>query len=248
MIPLEEARAHVLDRVHGPLESERVAIADAVGRVAASDVVAEEAVPPFANSAMDGYAVRAVDVAGAPVVLREVATTLAGQGPSGVLLPGEAVRIMTGAPVPGGADAIVPVERIELVDGGVRIGAAAPSGQHVRGVGEDVQPGDVVLRQGDAQTAQAGTAVSRVPEVTVRDANQNLLLGIPVVFTVESGGGSVVNGNQITNWAGSAGPSGWIMGSAGPQVLRVTVEGVEPVFFTATSLDRPKSIHDAPSH
>lgn len=100
-------------------------------------------------------------------------------------------------------------------------------------------PAIVTKVAGDGQTAQAGTAVSRVPEVTVRDANQNLLPAIPVAFTVESGGGSVVNGNQITNWEGSAGPSGWIMGSAGPQVLRVTVEGVEPVFFTGTSLGPP---------
>lgn len=97
-------------------------------------------------------------------------------------------------------------------------------------------PAIVTKVAGDAQTAQAGTAVSRVPEVTVRDANQNLLRGIPVVFTVESGGGSVVNGNQTTSFGGYASPSAWIMGSAGPQVLRVTVEGVEPVYFTATSL------------
>ena len=149
MIPLDEARTHVLDRVPGPLEPERVPIADAVGRVAAADVVADEAVPPFANSAMDGYAVRAADTVDAPVVLREVATTLAGEGPGPAVGEGEAVRIMTGAPVPPGADAIVPVERTEAADGGVCIQVVAPPGQHLRHPGEDVRPGDVVLRQGE---------------------------------------------------------------------------------------------------
>ena len=149
MIPLEEARAHVLARVEGPLPPEQVPLADAVGRVAAADVVAGEASPPFANSAMDGYAVRAADTAGAPVVLRDVATTLAGEAPAAPVGKGEAVRIMTGAPMPPGADAVVPVERTQLVDDGVRIDVEAPPGHHVREPGEDVRVGDVVLRQGD---------------------------------------------------------------------------------------------------
>jgi molybdopterin molybdotransferase len=187
MIPLEEARAHVLERVHGPLEAERVAIAEAVGRVAAADVVATEAVPPFANSAMDGYAVRSADTAGAPVVLRQVATTLAGQGPSAVVLPGEAVRIMTGAPMPGSADAVVPVERTEVTDDGVRIEVAAPAGQHVRHPGEDVEVGDVVLRQGEvvspghlgvlATVGMTEVEVVRRPRVGVLSTGDELVAG-----------------------------------------------------------------------
>jgi molybdopterin molybdotransferase len=150
LVALEEAQAYVLERVGGALPAERVALAaDLVGRIAAADVVAAEAVPAFANSAMDGYAVRADDTVGAPVVLRSVATTLAGQGASGPVEPGEAVRIMTGAPVPPGADAVVPVERTAVEgEGKVRIEVAAQPGQHVRHPGEDVQPGDVVLTAG----------------------------------------------------------------------------------------------------
>ena len=147
MIPLREAREYVLARIPGALEPEVVALADAVGRVAAADVVATEAVPAFANSAMDGYAVQAVDTLTAPVELKAVATTLAGEGPAGELAPGQAVRIMTGAPVPPGADAVVPVERTTVVDDDhVRIDVVVEPGLHIRHPGEDVRVDDVVLR------------------------------------------------------------------------------------------------------
>ena len=97
LTPLEEARGYVLEHVRGALPAEDVPIVEAVGRVAAATVVAPEAVPPFANSGMDGYAVRSEDTAAAPVVLREVARTLAGQAAAAAVGPGEAVRIMTGA-------------------------------------------------------------------------------------------------------------------------------------------------------
>ncbi|MGV3760106.1 MAG: gephyrin-like molybdotransferase Glp [Actinomycetota bacterium] len=154
LIPLEAAQAYVLERVSArpavtvPLEQAR-------GLVLAEDVVASEAVPPFAASAMDGYAVVAADVAGAtataPVRLPVVAEVAAGHPAPRPLAPGEAMRIFTGAPMPEGADAVVMVERTERLDGGdaVAIGHPATVGDHVRGAGDDVQPGDVVFRAGD---------------------------------------------------------------------------------------------------
>ena len=126
-----------------------VSLRDARGLVLAAEIVAGEPVPPFANTAMDGYAVRAADTVDAPVRLRVVANLAAGYEAAVPVGPGEAIRIMTGAPMPDGADAIVMVERTER-DGadGVTIHAAATAGDHVRGVGGDVCEGDVVFTVG----------------------------------------------------------------------------------------------------
>ena len=126
-----------------------VALRDARGLVLAAEIVAGEPVPPFANTAMDGYAVRSADTATAPVRLRVVADLAAGYEAAVDVGPGEAIRIMTGAPMPHGADAIVMVERTERDgDDGVLIQVAAVAGDHVRGVGGDVGDGDVVFTPG----------------------------------------------------------------------------------------------------
>ncbi len=126
-----------------------VALRDARGLVLAAEIVAGEPVPPFANTAMDGYAVRAADTIGAPVRLRVVADLPAGYEAAVPVGPGEAIRIMTGAPMPRGADAIVMVERTARDgDDGVTIQVAAAPGDHVRGVGGDVADGDVVFAAG----------------------------------------------------------------------------------------------------
>ena len=154
MISLEEALATVLAGCE-PLAARPVGIAEAAGCVLADhDVVATEAVPPFANSAMDGYAVRAVDIVDVPVRMPVVAEVAAGHPVSRVLGAGEAMRIFTGAPMPAGADAIVMVEQTERLDGGdvVELRAAPVAGVHVRAVGDDVQPGDVVASVGDELT------------------------------------------------------------------------------------------------
>jgi molybdenum cofactor synthesis domain-containing protein len=153
MISLDEAIATVLAGCP-PLAPRTVPLADAVGCVLAGDVVAAEAVPPFANSAMDGYAVRAADVAAVPISLPVVAEVAAGHPVSVPLGPGQAMRIFTGAPVPDGADTIVMVEDTERLDGGARVAIrrGAPVGAHVRAVGDDVQPGDVVVHAGDELT------------------------------------------------------------------------------------------------
>ena len=149
LVPLEVARTLVLASC-SPLAVERIALADALGLVTAEPVVATESVPPFANTAMDGYAVRAGDTAGAPVTLAVVGTLAAGAAPSATVGPGQALRIMTGAPIPPGADAVVMVERTTTSDdgGAVTVEAAAQVGDHVRGAGEDIAAGQEVFPVG----------------------------------------------------------------------------------------------------
>ncbi|MEM9200365.1 MAG: gephyrin-like molybdotransferase Glp [Actinomycetota bacterium] len=154
MISLEEARQHVLDRV-GRLDPVKVPLADAAGLVLAASVVAAEQVPPFANTAMDGYAVRAADTGDTPVTLDVIGTIAAGSTLDGEVGPGQAARIMTGAPMPAGADAVVMVEKgvYDEAAGTVAIEITVPEGNHVRGAGEDVNPGDVLFEPGTVLTA-----------------------------------------------------------------------------------------------
>ncbi|GAA3805798.1 molybdenum cofactor synthesis domain-containing protein [Nocardioides panacisoli] len=157
----------------GPTGSERVSAAEAAGRVLAEPVVAAEPLPAFDNSAMDGYAVRAADVAGAsdasPVVL-PVAGDIPAGAPVGRLEPGTAVRIMTGAPLPAGADAVV---EVEVTDGGtttVAVRSERAAGSFVRPAGGDVATGSTVLEPGTVLgPAQVGVlAALGVDEVVVR--------------------------------------------------------------------------------
>ncbi|WP_252974898.1 molybdopterin molybdotransferase MoeA [Janibacter melonis] len=172
LLTLEQYVAEVLRLVPGPTPVEVVALDDAHGRVLAGAVTARGQVPAFANSAMDGYAVRWADVADAPVELAVVGEVPAGSPPDPAIGPGECVRIMTGAPVPGDADTIVPVE---LTDGGeqrVHVTAAPERGQgaHVRGAGEDLQAGDLVAEPGTTLTARVLSSVAAAghAEVPVR--------------------------------------------------------------------------------
>ena len=143
-----EEHARVIAGLLEPTGPESLPLADAVGLVLAQDLVAPIDLPPFANSAMDGYAVRAVDVAELPVTLPVSQDIPAGRTDTQPLAPGTAARIMTGAPLPPGAEVIVQVER---TDGGeflVRIDSAPQPGVHVRTRGEDVAAGTVVLAAG----------------------------------------------------------------------------------------------------
>lgn len=156
--PVEEHQ-RVVTSLIAPRPAVNVPLADALGLVLADDVVAPLSLPGFDNSAMDGYAVVADDVAGAsaeqPVVLPVAEDIPAGRTDVLTLKPGTAHRIMTGAPVPSGATAVVPVE---ATDGGVdtvAIRAAAPPGKHIRRAGEDVTAGTTVLRSGHLVTPAA---------------------------------------------------------------------------------------------
>lgn len=151
LIAFEEARARVLERLR-PLPPRRVPLTEALGCVLAEDVAAGEDLPPFANSAMDGFALRSEDVRGAdqgsPVDLRVVGEVFAGSATLPKVEPGTAVRIMTGGPLPPGADAVVPVERTETSGETVRVQLAPPERGFVREAGEDVRAGAVVLERG----------------------------------------------------------------------------------------------------
>ncbi len=135
-----------------PLLPRELPLAEALGAVLVADVTARWPLPSFNNSAMDGYAVRAADVSAAtedsPVVLAVNGEIAAGDTGKHELVPGMVIRIMTGAPMPGGADAVVPVE---LTDGGtdrVAIRTAVAAGASVRLMGGDARPGDVLLTAG----------------------------------------------------------------------------------------------------
>jgi molybdenum cofactor synthesis domain-containing protein len=147
----------VLDRVR-PLEPVRLRTMAAVGCVLAEPVTSPDDVPPFANTAMDGYAVRAADTRGAsedaPVVLPVVAEVAAGHPAERALQPREAMRIFTGAPMPAGADAVLMVERTARVADGARVAlhAEVPVGEAVRAAGDDLRAGDPVFSPGEAIT------------------------------------------------------------------------------------------------
>lgn len=155
MISLVEAQQRILDAV-APLPPRPIALGAARGLVLASPVTASEEVPPFANTAMDGYAVRASDTAGAsaqaPVALRVVGELAAGVAPSVAVGPGEAIRIMTGAPMPAGADSVVMVERTRAASETVEILEAATPGDHVRRAGGDLEVGQRVFDAGTLLT------------------------------------------------------------------------------------------------
>ena len=165
VIPLDEARALVLARCE-PLPVEDANIRDMAGRPLAADVVSVEDVPPFDNSAVDGFAVRSVDVASPPVELDVVATVAAGATSPVAVGRGQAVRIMTGAPIPVGVDAVVMVEDSQpLPDGRVRLTALAQPGGAIREAGSDVRAGDTVFRAG---TVVGAAAIGVLASINVR--------------------------------------------------------------------------------
>ena len=152
MLGLAEASERVLGGLAPTDQMDLVPLADALGRVLPAPVGSSIDLPPWDNAAMDGYAVRAADVRGAsrerPVALRVVDSVPAGGESSYSLGPGDAIRIMTGAPVPDGADTVV---RIEDTDAGrdvVKINDARDAGRNVRPRGEDVREGDIVVESG----------------------------------------------------------------------------------------------------
>jgi len=170
MISVAEARQRIVAALT-PLPPEQVSLADALGRTLAQDVAARRTQPPVAVSAMDGYAVRAADVATIPATLKLVGYVPAGGLFEGKVGPGEAVRIFTGAPVPDGADAIVIQENAKADGKTVRVvDGKAPPGRFVRPAGLDYKAGDVLLKTGRVLTARdIGLAAGmNVPWLKVR--------------------------------------------------------------------------------
>ena len=163
LLTFEDAQKRILGLAR-PLPTELVAIADAGGRVVAEDVHARVDLPPFASSAMDGFAVRAADL---PGTLRIAGESAAGRPFEAELDPGCAVAISTGAVVPEGADAVVPIEHVVRSDNTVEVPSSAEPGAHVRPRGGDVTAGDLVAAAGErlAPARLAAVAASGVAEL-----------------------------------------------------------------------------------
>lgn len=169
MIPYAEALEKVIGGVR-PVGAEQVGLNDALGRVLAEDVVARLTQPPVAVSAMDGYAVRAEDVANVPTTLTCLGESAAGGHFDGSVGAGECVRIFTGAPLPNGADAIVIQEDTDVDGTAVTVNEGAPKNKFVRPAGLDFAAGDVLLRTGTVLNARdLGLAAGmNVPWLKVR--------------------------------------------------------------------------------
>jgi molybdopterin molybdotransferase len=164
MIPVDEALDKILSHVL-PLGFEKVSLLDALGRVIGEDIYAKRNIPPLDNSAMDGYALKSEDVRKAsqnhPVRLVVIEDLPAGFISTKTIEKGKAIRIMTGAPIPKGADAVVPVEVTKKEDGFVLIFNAAGPGENIRESGEDVKQGDRVISRGDiVRPAEVGMLAS----------------------------------------------------------------------------------------
>lgn len=228
-LTVSEALQAVLDGV-SVLSAETVPILEALGRVLAEQVVAADSLPPFANSSMDGYAVRADDIANActqtSVTLDVVADIAAGNVSDIILQAGCAARIMTGAPMPVGADAVVPVEDTNErwrdeerpLPTHIQISRAVQPGDYVRGIGEDIEAGQTVLQQGHILRPQevgvlASLGISEVkvirrPHVAILATGDELL---PVEDPLQPG--------KIRNSNGYA------------QASQVKALGAEPIFL-----------------
>ncbi len=149
MLSVAEASRRILESVRA-LGPEEVALRESRGRILAQAIRAERPLPPWNNSAMDGFAVRTADLAGAPVELPVAGSVAAGARPGEPLAPGTALRIMTGAPIPRGADAVVIREDTDDRGGSAHFAAPARAGDNIRRAGEDVAPGSDVMQPGIA--------------------------------------------------------------------------------------------------
>lgn len=209
LVPLDEAVSYVLGHCP-PTTSEACSASDALGRTLAADVVSTTTLPPWDNSAMDGFAVRSRDCVGAPTVLELVGAVMAGGSAPGPLEPGTALRIMTGARIPEGADGVCPLEEAEVEAGGAKVRVTVPvsTGSHVRRAGDDVRVGDVLAASGTLvtpalvglleATGASGVRCYRVPVVGVLSTGDELLAGNrpPGSLTTAASGTSIRDSNR----------------------------------------------------
>ncbi|MEL7157151.1 MAG: gephyrin-like molybdotransferase Glp [Actinomycetota bacterium] len=206
MIPLEQAQERVNADI-GVLDPVTVPVGDALGLVLAESISAPEPIPPFPNTAMDGFALRAADSVGAsegaPATLPIAATIAAGAVAPRPLQAGEAMRIMTGAPMPDGADAVVMVELTRANGDTVDVLAEVPVGNHVRPAGDDIEAGAVVFAPGTvitpghlgvlASVGRTEVSVIRRPRVGVLSTGDELVVGSAPLAP-----GQIRDANRIT--------------------------------------------------
>ena len=230
MTPLHDVRTMVLAAcaVGAPVQVTRQ---EAAGLVLANDVVSGENVPPFANTAVDGYAVRSSDLHTVPVELQVVGELAAGAAPSIAVAPGTAIRIMTGAPLPEGCDAVVMVEDTERVGSdSVRIHKSVPAGSAFRLAGSDVAIGDTVIA--------AGTQVTPMVEGVLASVNAKTVSVYPRISV-----GVISTGDELVD-DGSALQIGQIRESNRLMLLRLVAEaGATPVDLGIIRDDEPALEH-----
>lgn len=227
-VSVEEARAMILASVPA-MASERVPLEGCLGRTLSEEIRSRDALPPFDNSAMDGYAVRIEDLADLPAKLRVDRVIHAGSVSEEPILPGACAGIMTGAPMPPGAETVVPLEWTERnTDGYVTVVRRPPSGKHVRKAGADVRPGVLLFEPGDIVTppvvgmlAAAGYAevsVSARPRVAI-----------------------VATGNELAEPGAPLGP-GQIRNSNGPALAAQAAAAGALVLPPLVARDEPSDI------
>jgi len=232
MISVEEAQQRILSYIH-PLNAEDIRLLDADDRVLAEDIASPLNVPPHDNTAMDGYAVIAADTVGAspaqPRPLRVIFDLAAGYTTDVRVVPGSAIRIMTGAPIPPGADAVVPFEDTERFGEWVRIFKGVEVGANVREAGEDVRKDALVLRRGCrirpqevgmlATVGHKTVAVTRRPRVAILATGDEVVeIDAPLLP------GKIRNSNSYSNAAQvlAAGGVPVLLGIAHDQVEELT--------------------------
>jgi molybdenum cofactor synthesis domain-containing protein len=229
MIPVEEAIKIVLEKA-APLPAEDVPLADALGRVLAEDVAADSDLPPFDRAQMDGYAVRSEDLGETPARLRVVGESAAGKGWRGTLQTGEAVRIMTGAPLPAGADSVQQVEVTRESEDGefVTIERATVPGQFYVPRASEIASGERVLSSGDEITAARAAVLAAFGRARVRVGRRPraavLATGAELVRVEERPGEDEIRDSNTYSLAAYA-------RLAGAEVERLPLAGDDPALL-----------------
>jgi len=230
MIPIEKAREIILEHVQ-PLPAERVWLADALGRYLAEDVTAEKDIPLFDNSAMDGYAVRTQDITAPGVCLVVTDIAPAGSEKERDLSQGSAVRIMTGAPIPRGADAVVRREDTREEEGRVWIDVVPKACENIRFRGEDIRRGSQILPRGTLLGPAEIGVLASVEKIFVNVAQRPL---VAVIAT----------GDEIVEPGGETGVHSVVSSNSFTITALVKESGAVPVYL-GIARDRPEAIEEA---
>jgi molybdopterin molybdotransferase len=217
MLSVEEARKRILTAI-APMPPEQIGLSQGLGRVLAEDIASRRTQPPTDVSAMDGYAVRAADVANVPVTLNIAGHAPAGGAHDNALAPGEAVRIFTGGPVPDGADAIVIQEDTDSDGDTVTVKESSPTGHYIRPAGLDFRTGDIILKAGDVLTARnvGMAAAMNVPWLSVRRK--------PRIAILATGDEIVMPGDPV-------GPNQIVSSNSLALAAMIEASGAEPILL-----------------